>query len=72
MQLQAEAKSNLVPHFVEASSLALLQERMLELNLTHGKQIEYRQVFQKQDGAFVAWYYFELDVFPRIKNAKMK
>lgn len=70
--LGVETKSNLVPHFLQASSLVSLQEKMLELNLIKSAQIDYKGVSQLNDGTFLAWYYDTIDIYPRIKNARTK
>jgi hypothetical protein len=70
VNLSVEAKSNLVPHFLQASSLVLLQEKMLELNLSKKVQIIYHGVTQLNDGSFLAWYYDEINFYAKIKNYK--
>jgi hypothetical protein len=72
MNLSVEAKSTLVPHFLQASSLVQLQERMFELNLIKSAQIDYKGVIQLNDGTFLAWYYDTIDGFQKIKTARTK
>jgi len=65
-----EAKSNLVPNYLKASSPELLRGAMLENNLIKKMFITYQDINELKDGSWICWYYDTIDFFAQIKKAK--
>lgn len=80
--LAQESKMGLVPHHLRASSPQALTEAMLENNLRLKAQVRYQDIQYvppvyeddklKEAAYWICWYYKEIDLYFKIKTAKVK
>lgn len=70
MTVGQEARSNLVPNYLKASSPDLLRDKMLENNLIKKMFISYQDIQELKDGSWICWYYDTIDFYANIKKAK--